>query len=107
MSIAAVDARPFRLNHLRPAQPPAERPLLQLRSMQEGKNKILFVSSDRTDLSKTGGLADVSAALPRALAALPDVRVLIPGYAQIMRCCLPIRIVGSVSGHADLPAARI
>ncbi|WP_312963532.1 glycogen synthase GlgA [Stutzerimonas nitrititolerans] len=107
MSIAAVDARPFRLNHLRPVQPPAERPLLQLRSMQEGKKKILFVTSELTDLIKTGGLADVSAALPRALAALHDVRVLIPGYAQVMRCGLPIRIVGSVSGHADLPAARI
>ena len=106
MSIAAVEARPFRLN-FRPVQPPAERPLLQLRSTQEGKKKILFVTSELTDLIKTGGLADVSAALPRALSGLHDVRVLIPGYSQIMQSGLPIRTVGNVASHADLPAARI
>ena len=43
--------------------------------------RILFVSSEIYPLAKTGGLADVSAALPRALAALGvDVRVVMPGY---------------------------
>ena len=43
--------------------------------------RILFVTSECTPWSKTGGLADVSAALPAALRGLgSDVRVLMPAY---------------------------
>jgi starch synthase len=43
--------------------------------------RVLFVSSEIYPLVKTGGLADVSAALPRALAELGvDVRLIVPGY---------------------------
>ena len=49
------------------------------------KQKVLFVTSEIAPLIKTGGLADVSGALPVALAALGlDIRVLVPGYPQIM-----------------------
>lgn len=45
--------------------------------------RVLFVSSEIYPLAKSGGLADVSAALPRALAALGiDVRLVIPGYPR-------------------------
>ena len=47
--------------------------------------KILFVTSEVHPLIKTGGLADVSAALPAALQALgQDVRLLIPGYIPVL-----------------------
>ncbi len=47
--------------------------------------KILFVTSEVYPLIKTGGLADVSGALPAALQALgQDVRLLIPGYIQVL-----------------------
>jgi starch synthase len=47
--------------------------------------KVLFVTSEAHPLIKTGGLADVSGALPAALHALGmDVRVLIPGYSQVL-----------------------
>ncbi len=107
MSIAAVNARPARLNTTQHPGMPIERPVLQLRSTQDDKKKILFVTSELTDLVKTGGLADVSAALPRALGDLHDVRVLIPGYSQVMQRAEPIRIVGSVFSHGDLPSCRI
>lgn len=46
--------------------------------------KILFVSSEVAPFSKTGGLADVSAALPDALAALGcDIRILTPRHGSI------------------------
>lgn len=71
------------------------------------KRKILFVTSEIADLVKTGGLGDVSAALPRALAHLHDVRVLIPGYRQVMESDNPIHIVGELGGHAALPPCKI
>ncbi len=72
MSEAAVTAQ-----NIRPIKPSFRiasptRPLLQIRSGQGSKKKILFVTSELTDLVKTGGLGDVSAALPRALSDLHD-----------------------------------
>jgi starch synthase len=49
-------------------------------------------------MAKTGGLGDVSAALPVALAALGhDVRVLMPAYGHM-------RARGELTGHFTLPA---
>ena len=48
--------------------------------------KILFVTSEAHPLIKTGGLADVSGSLPKALAELgQDIRILIPNYQAINR----------------------
>ncbi len=47
--------------------------------------RILFATSEVHPLIKTGGLADVSASLPAALQELgQDVRLLIPGYIQVL-----------------------
>lgn len=46
--------------------------------------KILFASSEVAPFAKTGGLGDVSAALPRQLHDLGhDVRVVVPMYARV------------------------
>lgn len=46
--------------------------------------KVLFVSSEVHPLIKTGGLADVSSGLPKALAELnQDVRIIMPNYLAI------------------------
>ncbi len=71
------------------------------------RKKVLFVTPELGDLVKTGGLGEVSAALPRALAELHDVRILIPGYAQILNQNLPVRVVGNLPAYAGLPACRI
>ncbi len=48
------------------------------------KLKILFVTSELFPFVKTGGLADVSAALPQMLAELGhEVRILVPKYGAI------------------------
>ena len=45
--------------------------------------RVLYVTSEAFPLVKTGGLADVSAALPAALNNLNvDTRLLLPGYPQ-------------------------
>ncbi len=47
--------------------------------------KVLFATPECAPLVKTGGLGDVSAALPPALLAEGlDVRVLLPGYPQVL-----------------------
>jgi starch synthase len=46
--------------------------------------KILFVSSEVVPFAKTGGLADVTGALPKALAELShDVRIILPRYKAV------------------------
>ena len=50
--------------------------------------KILFVASEGLPFSKTGGLADVIEALPKALAAQGhEVAVLLPRYRNIRADC--------------------
>jgi starch synthase len=45
---------------------------------------ILFVSSEATPFAKTGGLADVSGALPQAIRELGhDIRIMLPKYASV------------------------
>lgn len=46
--------------------------------------KILFAASEVTPFAKTGGLADVAAALPRALKEMGhDVRIIMPCYRSV------------------------
>lgn len=48
--------------------------------------KVLFVASECAPFVKTGGLADVVGALPKALAATgADVRVMLPAYPALAR----------------------
>jgi len=48
--------------------------------------RVLFVTSEAYPLVKTGGLGDVSYALPNALRQLGiDVRLLIPGYPEVLK----------------------
>ena len=47
--------------------------------------KVLYVTPECAPLAKTGGLGDVSAALPAALRAIGvDARVLLPGYPAVV-----------------------
>lgn len=47
--------------------------------------RVLFVTSEIFPLCKTGGLGDVSAALPAALRELKvDIRLLVPGYPSVL-----------------------
>ncbi|WP_372876418.1 glycogen synthase GlgA [Pseudomonas sp.] len=82
-------------------------PNLHLHSFQPGRRNILFVTSELGGLIKTGGLGEVCAALPRALADLHDVRVLLPGYREVLDSGYPIRVVGRIGGHAALPPCKL
>jgi starch synthase len=70
--------------------------------------RVLFVTTEMTDFVKAGGLGDVSAALPRALAGHHDVRVLLPGYPNVLAAAgSALRIVGGTRGHHKLPPCDI
>ncbi len=76
--------------------------------------KILFVTSEIYPLVKTGGLADISGALPLVLKKIGlDVRVLVPGYPPIIDQLTDARPVADVSalsgesGGARVLAAKM
>lgn len=75
--------------------------------------RVLFVSSEVFPLVKTGGLADVSGALPAALrGAGVDVRVLMPAYPQAKAALSDVDVVASFgsplgAGETRLLEARL
>jgi starch synthase len=69
-----------------------------------GSARLLFVTSEMAGFVKSGGLGEVSAALPRKLSALCDVRVLIPGFRALRRIQPVIEVVRRMSQTASLPA---
>jgi starch synthase len=71
------------------------------------RSRVLFVTPELGDFVKVGGLGDVSAALPRALLPWCDVRVLVPGYRQLLARCGTLHIVGRCEAFAALPACDI
>jgi starch synthase len=59
------------------------------------------------DFVRVGGLAAVSAALPRALRPWADIRVLLPGQTDIVEQLTHIQIVGECAAKAEMPPARL
>jgi len=59
------------------------------------------------DFIRVGGLAAVSAALPRALRPWADVRVLLPGYHDVVEQLTHIEIVAECAAKAQMPACRL
>ena len=74
---------------------------------KKSKNiKVLFATSEIAPHVKTGGLGDVSAALPEALTGIGvDLRVLIPGYSELSRLkSRPLATLGDIPGF---PSAKL
>ena len=70
--------------------------------------KVLFATSEVAPLIKTGGLADVSGALPAALRAIGvDVRILVPGYKQVIAQLGQHKVVATFDSLPGFPPARL
>src|SRR4051812_27975493 len=80
--------------------------------------RVLFVTSEVFPFAKTGGLGDVSAALPAALAELGiDIRVLMPAYPEALKRASHLEEItrlGPVLGYSGvrllqthLPGSRV
>lgn len=70
--------------------------------------KILFASSEAHPLIKTGGLADVSGALPKALRGLgQDVRLVLPAYQELLARAGEVRELARVAIAGSAEPARV
>ena len=69
--------------------------------------KVLFVTTEMDDFVRVGGLAAVSAALPRALRPWSDVRIMLPGYRDVVEQFTHIEIVGQCAPLAEMPACSL
>jgi starch synthase len=70
--------------------------------------KVLFATSEVAPLIKTGGLADVSSALPAALRTIGvDVRVLVPGYNQVMAQLVQYEVAATFDALPGCPSSRL
>lgn len=71
------------------------------------RRRILFVTTEMADYVKVGGLGEVSSALPRALAGDFDVRVLIPGYRDVLARHRNVTVVAELDPLANIPGCRL
>ncbi|MEO8715675.1 MAG: glycogen synthase GlgA [Acetobacteraceae bacterium] len=70
--------------------------------------KVLFATSEFADFSKSGGLGEVAAGLPRALRELgADVRILMPAYPAVLAKASEVRLIGHLPGRAGIAACRL
>lgn len=70
--------------------------------------RVLFVTAEIFPLAKTGGLADVCAALPAVLARLGvELRLMMPAYPQALETALQKRVVADLPPSRGFPLCRI
>jgi len=70
--------------------------------------QVLFVTSEVAPIIKTGGLADVSAALPAALHGMGvDIRVLLPGYPQVLKALPGLEVAADFSVHSTFGSSGL
>lgn len=68
--------------------------------------RVLFATSEAFPLIKTGGLADVSGALPKAISQLVgfngDIKIVMPGYAAVLQKLKSPQTIANIEvlGHA-------
>jgi starch synthase len=69
--------------------------------------RILFATPEVSDFVQVGGLAAVSAALPRALRGGADIRVVIPGYSEVIARVENLTILARCPAYAGLPSFEV
>ena len=69
--------------------------------------RVLFVTPEFEDYVRVGGLASVSAALPRAMKSRVDVRLLLPGYREVLSKVPSLEMVGRCPALGQMPACSI
>ncbi|MGD1015570.1 MAG: glycogen synthase GlgA [Roseiarcus sp.] len=95
-SVSTIDAKPARA-----------RPSARVYALAPLRPRVLFVTSEMSDFLQAGGLGAVSAALPRAMKQYCDVRVMLPGYRQVLERARRMEIVAHLPGAGAVPPCSI
>ncbi|ANQ84988.1 glycogen synthase GlgA [Azoarcus olearius] len=75
---------------------------------KSGPLRVLFATPECAPWAKTGGLGEVSAGLPAALAGLGvDVRVLMPAYRSVLEQAGGLRRIAALPAGSGLPPATL
>lgn len=69
--------------------------------------RVLFCTPEFADYIQIGGLGAVSSALPRALMSIADVRVILPGYPQVLASLRTFEFIADCPPLAGMPACSI
>ncbi len=101
---AAVLAINVPIRELRSASP---RESARVVPLAPSRPRVLFVTSEMSDFVQVGGLGAVSSALPRALKRHGDVRVMLPGYRQVLERAPAMEVVARLPGLGALPPCSI
>ncbi len=87
--------------------PPSQRASARVVPLTPPRSRVLFVTSEMSDFVQAGGLGAVSSSLPRALRRYADVRVMLPGYRQVLERTSAMEIVAHLPGVGALPPCSI
>ncbi len=91
----------------RAAPRPAESDSARIYSIARDRPNVLFVTPEMSDYLQSGGLGAVAASLPRALRALCDIRILLPGYRAALTRMNTRDIVAHLPGAGEIPPCSI
>jgi starch synthase len=69
--------------------------------------RVLFVTPEFEDFVRVGGLASVSAALPRALRTFAEVRLIIPGYRSVLAQAGSVDVIAQCPALGEMPACTL
>src|SRR4029453_17076033 len=79
-----------------------------VKAARAGQLRVLFATPECAPLTKTGGLGDVSAALPAALRKLRvDFRVLLPGYPSVLDLTTDLKVLAHLAQSAPPFESRL
>jgi starch synthase len=102
-SVAVVSDRPAPFE----APPPIARVSARVYPLAKRRLNTLFVTSELSDFVQVGGLGAVSASLPRALGATCDVRILMPGFRQVLAKAPSSEVIAKLPGAGAIPPCSI
>ncbi len=91
----------------RDPRPASQRETARVVPLTPPRPRVLFVTSEMSDFVQVGGLGAVSASLPRALKRYGDVRVMLPGYRQVLEKARAMDIVAHLPGLGAVPPCSI
>jgi hypothetical protein len=87
--------------------PRIQRESARIYPLAKRRLKTLYVTSELSDFIQVGGLGAVSASLPRALGATCDIRIVMPGFPQVLAKAPSVEVIADLPGAGSIPPCSI